>query len=231
MRWNYEWIERNSTTRIRKPKPKIDYDVVNSNLIYQTEFINNINGTNKIFTKCEDNVKVILLNEVLGVKYLEEISLTKERLENLINNIEIEENILKKFETFEEFPNKKIMVIRNSNYYYISKDDKHYIAQKKIEWKSNIEVAGVQKCLVKSNYYNVIDSSLVCQVKFINEVNKKNKKIVENGNNIQIILLSNVLNINDNGVYYLTKEDIETIINYKEESAKTYCMKPREKFF
>lgn len=207
------------------------YNIYNGNLIYQTEFISDINGTNKKIIKYEENVKVILLNEVLGVKYLEEISLTKERLENLINNIEIEENILKKFETFEQFPNKKIMVIRNSNYYYISKDDKHYIAQKKIEWKSNIEVAGVQKCLVKSNYYNVINGSLVCQVKFINEVNKKNKKIVENGNNIQIILLSDILNINDNGVYYLTKEDIETIINYKEESAKTYGMKYKTNYF
>ena len=207
------------------------YNVNDGSLIYQTEFISDINGTNKNFTKHEDGVKVICLNEVLNVKYLEEISLTKERLEKLINNVEIEENILKNFETFEKFPNKKIMVIKNSNYYYISKDDKNYIAQKKIEWKSSIEVDGVQKLLIKSNYYNVIDGSLVCQVKFISEVNKKNKKIIENGNNIKIILLSDVLNINDNGVYYLTKEDIEILMNYKNANSTTYGMKPKKNYF
>lgn len=205
------------------------YDVGDGSLIYQTEFISDINGKNKKFIKFEDNVKVILLNNILNVNGIKEISLTKDKLENLINNIE--ENILKEFETFDEFPNKKIMVNSNSNYYYINKNDKNFVTQKNIDWISNIEVDGVHKSLIKSSYYNVIDGSLVCQVQFISDINKKNKKFVESGENIKIILLSDILNINANGVYYLTKDDIEILTSYKEENAKTYGMKPREKFF
>lgn len=205
------------------------YSVGDGNLIYQTEFISDINGTNKEFIKCEDDVKVILLNNVLSINGIEEIFLTKEKLENLINNIE--ENILEEFQTFEKFPNKKIMINSNSNYYYINKNNQNFVAERNINWVSNIEIDGVQKSLIKSSYYNVIDGNLVCQVKFISDINEKNKKLVESVEKVKIILLRDVLNINSNGVYYLTKEDIEILVNYKEENSKTYGMKPKKNYF
>lgn len=141
------------------------------------------------------------------------------------------ENVLKDLETFDEFPDKILVVNNNSDYYYITKEEKNFVTERNIDSISNIDVDGEEKVLVKSSYYDVINGSLICKTEFISDINKKNKKFTKCDENIKIISLNDVLNINGIQESYLTKEEIETLINYKEENAKTYGMTPRENYF
>ena len=141
------------------------------------------------------------------------------------------ENVLKDLETFDEFPEKVLLINKNSDYYYVNKDGKNYVTEKNIDLITNIEVSEEDKIFVKSSYYSVLDGTLICKTEFISDIDGKTKDFIKSADNIEIIRLNKILNINENGVSYLTKEDIEIIMNYKEESAKTYGMKPKKGYF
>ena len=141
------------------------------------------------------------------------------------------ENVLKDLQTFYEFPEKILIVNNNSDYYYINKDGKNYVTERNLDLITNIEICGEEKIFVKSSYYSVLDGSLICKTEFTSDIDGKSKDFIKCQDNIKIIRLNKILNINENGVSYLTKEDIKIIMNYKEEEAKTYGMKPKKGYF
>ena len=130
----------------------------------------------------------------------------------------MEENVLKSFETFNEFPDKYLKVDNNSDYYYIRKQDNNFVTKKNIDLISNINA---EKVLIKCSYYDVISGDLIHKSEFVSDINGTNKEFVK-CEDVRIISLSNILNIKGNGIYYLTREDVNVLINYEEEKTKKY---------
>lgn len=130
----------------------------------------------------------------------------------------MEENVLKSFETFDEFPNKYLKVDANSDYYYIKKENNSFIAKRNIDLISNISK---EKVLIKCSYYDVINGNLIYNLEFTSDINGRNKEFIK-CEDVKLVLLSNILNIKGDQVNYLTQEDINVLINYKEEKNKTY---------
>ena len=143
----------------------------------------------------------------------------------------MEENVLKDFETFNEFPNKYLKVNKNSNSYLINKNGKKYVARKKLDSVTFLEVLGNQKILTIKSYYDITNEEIILYTKSISDSDGINEEFIEKEDNIEIYSLSSILNIGENGIYYLLKEDIETLVNFKESNAKTYNLKPRKYYF
>lgn len=137
----------------------------------------------------------------------------------------MEKNVLKDFETFYEFPNKYIKVTCNSNYYYIKINNHKFITKKNIDLlcsdNGNIEL--------EESYYSIIDGNFVLKTK--NNIYRISEYGKETEDNVLIQPLYKILNISGNGVYYLDNHDIDGLINYKEECAKTYGLEPRKYYF
>lgn len=143
----------------------------------------------------------------------------------------MEENVLKDYETFSEFPDKYLKVSKNSNYYLIKKKRESFISKKMIDSIETLEILGVQKLLMQKSYYDVNNGELIFHTRVISDLDGSNKEFIDIEKYIEIIPLSSVLNIKENGVYYLTGEDIEPLVTYKEEGAKQYGLKPRRNYF
>ena len=135
----------------------------------------------------------------------------------------MEDNILIDFETFYEFPDKYLCINNKSNYYYIKKDDNVSIAIRSIE---SISTDGKETTII-IDYYSVLDGKLVLRTKSIDS----QSGIVKEMNGAEVISLSEILNIKNDDSYYLSIEDINTLIGFKEENAKTYGMTPRNNYF
>ena len=143
----------------------------------------------------------------------------------------MEENVLKDFETFNEFPNKYLRVNSNSNYYFIQKLNKNFITKKNIDSISTINIFNKEKIVMKKSYIDVNTGLVALKVGSIKNVDGDNEEFIYNEDDVKIISLSSILNIKGNDVYYLSKEDIETIVNFKEENAKTYNLESRKYYF
>jgi len=143
----------------------------------------------------------------------------------------MEENVLKDFETFNEFPDKYLKVNKSSNCYLVNKNGKKFITKKILDSVTILEILGSQKILTVRSYYDINNGELILNTKSISNVDGINEEFLEKEENVEIDSLSNILNIDENGSYYLLKEDIDKIVNFKEESAKTYGLKPRKYYF
>ena len=143
----------------------------------------------------------------------------------------MEENVLKDFETFKEFPNKNLKISSSSNYYFVRKKNEDFVTKRNIDSISTIDVLGKDKIIVEKSYFNVLDGSLVLKTRSISDMDGKNEEFFESLDKIEIIRFSSILNIKGNSVYYLTKDEIEGLINYKECSAKTYKNTPKKNYF
>lgn len=143
----------------------------------------------------------------------------------------MEENVLKDYETFSEFPGKYLKVNKNSNYYLIKIRRESFVAKKMIDSIEVLEILGVQKLLIQKSYYDVNNGELVFRTRVISNLDGSHKEFIDIEKYIEINPLSSVLNIGENGVYYLTQQDIEPLVCYREEGAKEYGLKPRRNYF
>lgn len=143
----------------------------------------------------------------------------------------MEENVLKDFETFNEFPEKYLKVNKSSNCYLVNKNGKKFITKKILDSVTVLEILGSQKILTVRSYYDINNGELILNTKSISNVDGTNEEFLEKEENVEIDSLSNILNIDENGIYYLLKEDIDKIVNFKAECAKTYGLKPRKYYF
>lgn len=139
----------------------------------------------------------------------------------------MEENVLKSFETFDEFPDKYLKVDINSDYHYIKNKNNNSITKKNIDLITNIND---EKVLIKCSYYDVISGSIIYNSEFISDINGTNKELL-NFEDVKVISLANILNIKGNSVYYLTKEDVNILIKYKEKNSKTYNLTFKKNYF
>lgn len=143
----------------------------------------------------------------------------------------MEENVLKDFETFAEFPDKSLKINSNSNYFLIKINNKSFVTKRNIDSVSIIKILSNQKLFNIRSFYDVKTGDLVLTTKSVCNIDKSCEEFLEMEDKVEIMSLSSVLNIKGNDVYYLTLEDIEVLLNVKEENAKTFNLKPRKDYF
>lgn len=130
----------------------------------------------------------------------------------------MEENVLKDFETFSEFPDKYLKVNNSSNYYFIRKSNDNFVTKRNIDSISIINIFSNQKLLLVKSYYDVNNGELVLNTRSISNIDRSNEEFIELENNVSIIPLNSILNIKGNNEYYLSKDDINHLINYENKN-------------
>lgn len=141
----------------------------------------------------------------------------------------MEENVLKDYETFSEFPDKYLKVNSTSNYFLIKKDNESFVTKRNIDSISIVKILSNQKLITLRSFYDIKTGNLVLNTKSISNADRSCEEYLEFDDNIEIFSLSSILNIKGNDIYYLSSEDIDMLIDYKEENAKSYNLKPRKK--
>ncbi len=143
----------------------------------------------------------------------------------------MEENALKDFETLNEFTEKYLKVNKSSNCYLVSKNGEKFVTKKVLDSVTILEILGSKKILTVRSYYDINNGDLILNTKSISNNEGFSEEFLEKEENVEINSLSSILNLDENGVYYLTQQDIENIVNFKESNAKTYGLKPRKYYF
>ena len=123
-------------------------------------------------------------------------------------------NVLKDFETFNEFPNNYLCINKDSNYFYVVKDNKAYITKRNAEL---ISYNGKDATTYIYAFYDVIDGKLVLKQ---NAIENDQGLTFEKAEKAIIISLSKVLNTTNNQVYYLDIDDIITLLSCSNEKEK-----------
>lgn len=122
------------------------------------------------------------------------------------------EKILTDYETFEEFPNGKLLVNKNSNLIYIKLQDRTYITR---EFVNEIIIDG-ENAEYRIEYYNVQNNEKVFTLNVIKQISNNSIKYINN-RNIYLVPLSQILNIKGNSIIYLDFDDINRITEFKSE--------------
>lgn len=134
----------------------------------------------------------------------------------------MEENVLKDFETFDEFPNKYLEVNKNCEYYYISKTLDTFIGKRKTDLITPVKIYNKEKLLMKESYYNVEDGSLILKTESLSNLDGSSLEFVKKDKNIKIIPIASILKEEDS--LNLSKEDVKKIIKCDTKGAKTYII-------
>lgn len=134
----------------------------------------------------------------------------------------MEKDVLRDFETFDEFPDKYLKVDERSNYYYIKIGGDCFVTKKKIETLSTIKALDNSKLIIVSKYYDVKNGDLVFTLGIIKDFQMNEKNCCGILNDVKIIPLKSILNIKGNDTYYLTENDIDVLTNFEKESEKVY---------
>lgn len=124
---------------------------------------------------------------------------------------------LKQEETFFEYPDKYLRIKSNSNLYYIEIDDNKFVARSNIDSLESTLDSNVN--ILTQSFYSVLDGMKVLSCK---KVILNNKVVASTKSDVKIIRLSKILNLTGNSVVDFSLDDINTLLNFKEEKAKQY---------
>ena len=128
-------------------------------------------------------------------------------------------------QNFEEVPNGYLLVDNNSNYFYIKYLSKSFVAIQNIDLVTIDKIDCVDRIVIEKSYYDVRNGDFIledCSIYSITEKEKVNSNIDKD---TKIIPLSDMLNIKENGILYLSLDDINNIINLYEKKKKIYYKK------
>ena len=123
----------------------------------------------------------------------------------------MEEVILRNYETFEEIPNALLEVKESSNLMYVRIGRFAFVAR---EFVDKV-ISENDTIKYKVSYYNVKNNENILTVN-IKKVESE-IELIEKRKDINIIPLKNILNIKNNRVIYLTKQDVDDIIDFSDE--------------
>ena len=122
----------------------------------------------------------------------------------------MEENVLKDFATFNEFPDSYLEISSNCDYYFIYKPIGSFIARKKFDLVSTVRIYNKEKLLQKVSYYDVNDGSLILKTESISNLDGSTEEFVKKEKGTKIIALSSILDLKEEK-QYLTKQDVKKI--------------------
>ena len=129
----------------------------------------------------------------------------------------MDEIYLKQEETFFEYPDKYLRIKSNSNLYYIEIDNNKFVARSNIDSLESTLDSNVN--ILTQSFYSVLDGMKVISCK---KVILNNKVVASTKSDVKIIRLSKILNLTGNSVVDFSLDDINTLLNFKEEKAKQY---------
>lgn len=129
----------------------------------------------------------------------------------------MDEIYLKEEETFFEYPDKYLRIKSNSNLYYIEIDGNKFVARSNIDSLESTLDSNVN--ILTQSFYSVLDGMKVLSCK---KVILNNKVVASTKSNVKIIRLSKILNLTGNSVVEFSLDDINTLLDFKEEKAKQY---------
>lgn len=124
---------------------------------------------------------------------------------------------LKNNATFYELPDAVLKVTEKSNLVRIQKGDKAFVAREIID--SIIAENDIATYIV--NYYDVIDGSKVLSLEIKRSVITNKVLNPEVTKNIDMMHLSKIFNVTYDSVRYLNLDEVNALINYKEEKSFT----------
>ena len=129
----------------------------------------------------------------------------------------MEKNVLKDFQTFEEFPEKYLLLDEKSNAFYVKVQEECFIARRRINYVSNVKPdSDILK--YKNSYYNVVNGKCIVKLSFFSSLEEQNDYIMDAEGEIKILPLSKILNLKNNKKYYLSRDDIELLVNFEKEN-------------
>ena len=123
------------------------------------------------------------------------------------------ELLLRSYETFSEIPEGKLLVTENSNLMYIRIGRFAFIAREFVDSVTNEDTSTTYKI----SYLNVKDHKRILELEIIKNINNNEKRVLNKREDVEIIPLSKILNIKGNGVSILSQNDVDNILNFKEE--------------
>lgn len=129
----------------------------------------------------------------------------------------MDEIYLKQEETFFEYPDKYLKIKSNSNLYYIEIDGNRFVARSNIDSLESTLDSNVN--ILTQSFYSVLDGMKVLSCK---KVILNNKVVASTKSDVKIIRLSKILNLTGNSVVEFSLDDINTLLDFKEEKAKQY---------
>lgn len=125
----------------------------------------------------------------------------------------MEELILRNYESFNENPLGVLLVKKNSNLMYLRIARNAFIVR---EFIDNI-ISDNDSVKYVISYYNVKNSEKVLTLTIEKTLSSNEIKTSDKKEYINIIPLSEILNIKDDKITTLCMEDIDNIVNFKEE--------------
>ena len=128
----------------------------------------------------------------------------------------MEDQILKNYESFDEKMDAILLVGNNSNLMYIKKGEDIFIAHEFI----NSVITDNSNIIYTTTYYNVKDNKKILELKIVKTLAGGIVTYSNEDSKVQILPLSKLLNIKGNSKYYLTEQDVDTLINYNKKSIK-----------
>lgn len=114
---------------------------------------------------------------------------------------------LEQFESFDEYEDKKLLVNKKSALYLLILNNKKYVVWENIDSVSMNKHNTWEYLDIIKSYYNVINGELILTIHELNDI-KTNVNILVNPNDIQLILLSDELSMNDDESITVDKNKI-----------------------
>ena len=128
----------------------------------------------------------------------------------------MKEIILGSYDTFDEIPEGLLLVKENSNLMYIRIGSDVFIAR---EFIDTVLADNTNYSFILS-YYNVKNNEKILTLEVKKDIEKDTTLMTSIKSNTNIIRLSKVLNIKNNKVIMLSLEDINNLIDFKEQYIK-----------
>jgi len=123
----------------------------------------------------------------------------------------MEEIVLRNYETFEEIPNALLEVKESSNLMYVRIGRLVFIAR---EFVDNI-IFDNDSVKYEVSYHNVKNNENILTL----NIKRTDFEVglTEKRDDIDIIPLKNILNVKENNVIYLTNQDVNNLIGFRDE--------------
>lgn len=127
----------------------------------------------------------------------------------------MDRDLLINFQPFSEFPESLLLINKKSNAFYIVRGDEQFIARQNIDYIKTDNIDEKEIIVCKSSYYDVLNNACVLREFSCYTIDEKLIEKVYNHMDVKVIHLSNLLSLEKEHDYYLTKNDVKTLVHPK----------------
>ena len=125
----------------------------------------------------------------------------------------MEKLVLRDYETFSEIPNGVLLVKNNSNVMYVRIARKAYIAREFIDKILTDD----KNSTYMISYYNVKNNEKILTLEIEKNISNGNIEKTNQREDVDIIPLSEILNLKQNRIEFICLDDIDNLVDFKSE--------------